>query len=243
MESSLLSSELIRFVFILFGCFWRGFKPCLSSMLALARELRDIIGIGDQSVPVDARSFSNSYRVCDLARCQGMCCYDGVFLEAPEVEVVERIVEEERHRFDLWGIKFDSGGLELRRKSNGCVQTKTATRSFDYEDQAEMPTHFDPTTCVFRCSDGRCSLQRLSVVLGYDPWHFKPMGCWMHPLELNLVGKPTVSVSSGGMSLFSGSTQCGKVCQPGVSGYETFRNELNALSVVLDQDLSQAPGS
>ena len=171
-------------------------------MLAVARELRESIGIGDQAVRVDSASFSRSYEVCDLARCQGMCCYDGVFLEAPEVGVVERLVREEGDHFKHWGIELDGGAFEQERKSSGCFQTKTATRSFDYGAQAELPTHFASTACVFRCSDGRCSLQRLSVELGYDSWQFKPMGCWMHPLELNLEGEPSLSVSSRGVSSF-----------------------------------------
>ncbi len=206
-------------------------------MLSLAKELREIVGLNERKVRVDAASFSRSYQLCDLSKCQGMCCYDGVFLEAPEKQAIDKIVSEEGGRLEEWRIDLEAGATTLEQKSDGRRQAKTRTRPFDYEDRALVPDHFGATACVFRCPDGRCSLQRISAERGHHPWYFKPMGCWMHPLELSLDGQSTLSVSSFGRSPFSASTQCGKVCGEGRSGFDVFKGELEALSVVLGQDL------
>jgi hypothetical protein len=73
--------------------------------------------------------------------------------------------------------------------------------------------------------------------MGKDPWHYKPMGCWMHPLELHLGPNPKLSVSGNGDSQFSAKTQCGRKCSTGKTGYQVFRRELEVLSDILGQDL------
>ena len=195
--------------------------------------------IGPVTVPieVDRRSFSALYSTCDLNRCQGMCCYDGVYLEAPEVTELERLIAEEKGRFSAWGMTVDLEALVRESARSGRSQVRTKLVPFRYADRARMPSHFESTACVFRCSDGRCSLQRIAMERGLDPWYFKPMGCWMHPLVLEL-GKP-VRLSVGGTedSRFASCTQCGMRRNSGKTGYDIFRRELEVLSDWLAQDL------
>jgi hypothetical protein len=42
---------------------------------------------------------------------------------------------------------------------------------------------FANTRCGFAEADGKCGLQTLAVKLGKHKWAFKPMGCWLFPLE------------------------------------------------------------
>ncbi len=206
-------------------------------MLSRKRELRQSIGIGGSKVQLDDQSFSQSYRLCDLAVCQGMCCYDGVYLDSCEVDVLESLTRDQAGRFRALGIDFSSSPITRERQPDGTIRYRTATHPFDYGQSAEFPEHFERTACVFRCGDGRCSLQQIAVDLDKDPWYFKPMGCWMHPLELRLGAKPTLSVSGFGKSPFGSNTQCGRSCAGGAPGYQVFERELRALSEVLGQDL------
>ena len=166
-----------------------------------------------------------------------MCCYDGVYLESCEVDAIESLVVDHGERFRELGIDLSSPPVSEEPQSDGKTRRRTATRPFDYQESAELPGHFERTACIFRCEDGRCSLQQISVDLGENPWHFKPMGCWMHPLELRLGAKPTLSVSGEGKNSFSSSTQCGRSCTSSSNGYQIFERELGALSEVLGQDL------
>lgn len=212
-------------------------------MLSQKDELKRQIGLAGRAVAVDFQSFSSSYDLCDLAACQGMCCYDGVYLETPEVTAIEALIGEERDRFEQLGIRWTSSPLNKERQKGGQSRTRTALQFYDYRESARLPDGFKSTACVFRCSDGRCSLQQIAVDLGKDPWYFKPMGCWMHPLELRLGPNPTLSVSGGGASPFSARTQCGRQCAKGSSGFRVFRRELEVLSDLLGQDLFASVGS
>ena len=206
-------------------------------MLSQLKALREVMGVPLAKVRVESASFGATYRVCELAQCQGMCCYDGVFLEAPEVDALTTLCREHRDYLHGLGVTlppeqlFEFIGNRSRRR------VKTRLRAFSYRPSAELPAHFTATACVFRLEDGRCSLQCLSLHLGSEPWHFKPMGCWMHPLELKLGIVPRITVAGGGLSRFAGCTQCGLRQAEGKSGYEVFRDELAALSRLLDQDL------
>lgn len=188
-------------------------------------------------IRVDSASFGAKYQVCDLERCQGMCCYDGVFLETPEVTALTALCSEHRDFLHEVGITLTPEQLFEFVGDRGSRRVKTRLRTFDYRPSANLPKHFTATACVFRLEDGRCSLQCLAMHLGYEPWYFKPMGCWMHPLELKLGIVPRISVAGGGLSRFAGCTQCGLRQSEGTTGYQVFGDELAALSRVLDQDL------
>jgi hypothetical protein len=206
-------------------------------MLSQLVELKRQIGIEGQTVAVDYRSFSSSYSLCELSVCQGMCCYDGVYLESSEVTVIESLIQDMRDRFENLGIKWEDSPLLVEAGGSVSSRTRTSLQPYDYRNEARLPKGFQSTACVFRCQDGRCSLQQISVDMGKDPWHYKPMGCWMHPLELHLGPNPKLSVSGGGDNQFSARTQCGQKCATGKTGYQVFRRELEVLSDILGQDL------
>ena len=192
-------------------------------------------------VSVDHESFLACYEPCALEVCQGMCCYDGVFLQTAEVTVIEALIRSEREAFLQLKIDLQASPIVLERHASGSDRAKTRTVPFDYLPSAELPDRFQRTACVFRCGDGRCSLQVLAMNRGLDPWAYKPMGCWMHPLELTVGSNPRVTVSGGGKNPFSGCTQCGRQQRRGKPGYQVFQRELDVLSDFLGQDLSGPP--
>jgi hypothetical protein len=216
---------------------WSGSFDVEILMLSQKEELKRQIGIGGRSVAVDHRSFSSSYALCELSVCQGMCCYDGVYLESTEVTVIESLIQDERDRFEGLGISWGESPFQVGSRKDGSSRTRTSLQPYDYQEEARLPKDFQSTACVFRCQDGRCSLQQISVDMREDPWHYKPMGCWMHPLELHVGPNPKLSVSGGGTSQFSARTQCGRECSAGKTGYQVFRRELEVLSEILGQDL------
>lgn len=117
---------------------------------------------------------------CDINQCQGICCSDGAFLARGEEKRITKIVEKHPEHFSHLPKNYIING-----DWEGNDGRKTAVRKFVYR---EKPAHFSNTRCVFTESDGKCSLQTLAVKLGKHKWHYKPMGCWLFPLESEETG-------------------------------------------------------
>lgn len=134
------------------------------------------VGLPDLATPLER---------CDLSKCLGMCCYDGVYLSEEEAVVIERIVEVNRTELEeIVGALPNEPIVQgaWRGQYNG---SKTATKPRPFSDLVPgFPEHFEDTACVFLAEDGRCGLQVLSTQHGHHPWHYKPLSCWMHPLQL-----------------------------------------------------------
>src|SRR5579863_8288404 len=125
-----------------------------------------------------------SLKPCDIAKCEAMCCHDGVYLSAIEERRLRQIVD---------------GTPELRRRLpaeyvidgwwNGrLLGRKTATRPHAYRNP-DWPAHFPRTRCVFADEAGLCELQKLGLQRKHHPWRYKPFTCWMFPLD-EADGKP-----------------------------------------------------
>jgi len=114
---------------------------------------------------------------CDVARCEALCCYDGVFLRAGEEEALAATVHAHPGAF-----AFLPAPYVVDATWKGQPGRKTAVRSHAYR-RDDLPPHFARTRCVFGLPDGRCSLQVLGMALGEHPWARKPRACWLHPLR------------------------------------------------------------
>ena len=112
---------------------------------------------------------------CDLDACEGICCSDGAFLLAAEERLIHRLVKKYPEHFPQLPENYIADG-----EWEGNTGRKTATRPFDYRNK---PEHFANTRCVFSEADGKCGLQTLAVKAGKHKWAYKPMGCWLFPLE------------------------------------------------------------
>lgn len=115
---------------------------------------------------------------CDLACCEAMCCYDGVYLRPEEEARLTATVRDHPAAFAFLPEPFVVDGTWQERIRG----RKTAVRPHAYRS-AEWPAHFAATRCVFALADGRCSLQVLATRLGEHPWARKPRACWLHPLR------------------------------------------------------------
>jgi hypothetical protein len=116
--------------------------------------------------------------VCDVTRCEALCCYDGVYLEPQEEaflrELVSRVPSLRQHLPETYIVDGWWEGHWLGRK--------TATRPQEYRNP-QFPAHFTRTRCVFADERGFCELEKLARSRGQHPWTFKPATCWLFPLH------------------------------------------------------------
>jgi len=135
---------------------------------------------------LDKPAFQRRLARCDLVGCRGMCCYDGVYVDGNTAEVLQRISQERAADFEEIGVTLPGAVITegiWRDHSSGL---KTATKPVDMRSKVSgFPGHFDDTSCVFRADDGRCSLQTLGAKTGHHPWFYKPVVCWLHPINVS----------------------------------------------------------
>jgi hypothetical protein len=115
---------------------------------------------------------------CDVLKCEGRCCYDGVYLQPGEeeflTELVAKLPELRAKLPEQFVVDGYWDGESLGRK--------TATRPNEYRS-ADFPAHFTRTRCVFGDSLGFCELEKFARQNGQHPWSYKPTTCWMFPLQ------------------------------------------------------------
>ncbi len=166
---------------------------------------------------------------CDLAVCEAMCCYDGVYLRPGQEARITATVRAHPEFFAFLPEPFIVDGTWQNRIRG----RKTAVRPHAYRNPA-FPPHFDRTRCVFAFPDGRCSLQVLATRLGEHPWARKPRVCWTHPLREGPGGLAPPPVDpredpdhrGPGYPGYVTSTECGKPRADGAPWRETLADEL-----------------
>ena len=126
------------------------------------------------------RKLPAKLRHCDLAVCEGICCSDGAFLLPEEEALIHETVAKFPEHFPLLPKKYIGDAVWGEHHGR-----KTSTRVYRYKSK---PGHFADMRCSFTEKDGKCSLQTLAVAQGRHKWHYKPMGCWLFPLESNEKG-------------------------------------------------------
>lgn len=125
----------------------------------------------------------------------------------------------------------------------------TATRPRDFRSVIPdvFPPHFSDTSCVFLTDAGHCGLQLLSGQQGRHPWHFKPFGCWLHPIVLagnaergRRVVLPDEEFTDpgepSGTPNFVCSTRCGATDPAGAPAHEVLDEELRCLGATVGRD-------
>ena len=143
------------------------------------------------TAPVHFDSLLRPLRRCDLEQCKGMCCYDGIYLSLEEADVVAQLARTEADFFHGIGLHLPRKVVVRSSWENLISGKKTAVAPWPVPQTVEgFPPHFHATACVFHLADGRCGLQALSEAHGRHPWHFKPTGCWLHPLTSLYTDRP-----------------------------------------------------
>lgn len=202
---------------------------------ATARALRAALA----GAPLDAASFERPLSRCDLGRCHGTCCAEGVYLN-PEVAAVVRTLER-RHAAFFAGVGLDtSAPLTVEEpEADGPPSVRTARRPKPFHDLVpDYPFHFPDTACAFLTPDARCGLQLLATHEGRHPWHYKPLACWLHPISLAPAGIRLHDRASdpypGG---FTTATHCGRTAAGGRAAREVLGEELAYLGAMLGREL------
>lgn len=206
--------------------------------------LRDIV----RHLTIDLAALSQPIQRCDLARCRGTCCHDGVYLDRAEVKVLGDLVD--RHREELSALGADLPAEPIVRGDwRGVVSgPKTATRPWPMSELADdYPAHFPDTACVFLLPDARCALQQFAIDRGHDPWFFKPATCWMHPLSIDQPesGPPRLTLHNADTDPqrfpdydgFACRTHCGRIVSDGEPAWSVLAWEIGHLGRIGGRDL------
>jgi hypothetical protein len=190
---------------------------------------------------LDAPSFARRLARCDLARCRGMCCYDGVYVDEDTGAVLARLAVERRADFQAMGLALPDRILvtDRWRPSPLVSDQRTAVREFPFAAVvAGYPAHFRQTACVFMLEDGRCGLQVLSEKDGRHPWFYKPIPCWLHPIA---IGETGITVHDEETDPFRfpwydgyvTQTFCGRTVADGARAADVLAEELSFLQRIM----------
>jgi hypothetical protein len=200
-----------------------------------------------RAAPLDVASFHRHYRACALAECVGVCCHGGVgFYLEEEPETIRGLVRRDPDFFAKHGLAVpDSLFAEKTNPRTGATELNTGKRDCIYPDGL-LAAHFPSTSCVFRRDDGACTLQLQGLEEGRPGWWYKPLACWLFPIELECAGEPCIRVAHASTDEyvdvdypgFTGFIRCGAEWQSGGEpAYKVVAAELAALSKLLDRDL------
>ncbi len=195
------------------------------------------------SLRLDTASFSRPLQRCDLTECRGTCCYDGVYVNQEEAEVLRKTAKSAIDFFKNVGISDLEDPIVEGTWEGAKLGQKTATVAFPFSKVVpEFPKHFQDTRCVFLTSDARCSLQLLAVSEGRHPWYYKPITCWLHPITMragaiNLPSKETDPHITATYPGFVSASPCGGVCKKGPPASETLKEEVDFLGKIIGRNL------
>ena len=115
---------------------------------------------------------------CDMTKCAGYCCYDGVYVSTAEEQKLKEIIKNHPNDFSQSPEYY----FENANWNNKIIGRKTKTRPFTYP--TDFPKHFNQTKCIFGDDNGLCLLQKIAIRENIDAWSYKPMACIMFPLVI-----------------------------------------------------------
>jgi hypothetical protein len=206
------------------------------------------LGVMVRDLQLDKKGLQRPLKQCDLAKCRGTCCHDGVYLNSEEAGVIRELVNESREDFESLGLDLPEQVVVYGRWRDVTSGPKTAKRPEPmHETVPDYPEHFADTNCVFLMNDARCGLQALAVVRGKHPWFYKPSTCWLHPLSivsgedgsivLTLHSDETDPQRFDDYDGFVPRTHCGRTCMGGEPAYKALSGEIKMLGELGGRDL------
>lgn len=181
---------------------------------------------------------------CDLSRCEGRCCYDGVYLLPAEEQFLAELVD----RLPALRARLPAEFIVDGYWNGAYFGRKTATRPHQYRS-ADFPAHFTRTRCVFADEAGLCELEKFARANEMHPWTFKPTTCWMFPLQ-DEDGEPAEPVTgpdddpyrADDYAGYASCVPCGRHDPQGSSWRATLREEITYLQQARQIPLLGAPG-
>jgi hypothetical protein len=209
------------------------------------RALGDLVRV----LEIDFTALSRPLNRCDLGRCRGTCCHDGVYLDRDEVDVLTDLLARHQHEIESIGAILPEAPIVNGQWRNRVSGPKTATRPEKMSENAEnYPSHFPDTACVFLLNDARCALQQFAIDHDLDPWFYKPATCWLHPLSIEQPGDGSVRLTLHDPESdpqrfpdydgFASQTPCGvSPASGGQPAWEILSPEIKRLGVIGGRDL------
>jgi len=209
---------------------------------------------------VDYPAFSTKLKPCDLQECKATCCHDGVYLSQEEAENIKVLVDSHREELFSMGFDVESPWLEKASERTG-LKTKAISFHSDSTSSPEVdhfaddfPAHFPKTRCVFLDAEHKCQLQKLALSHDKDPWFYKPLTCWIHPLvilppadaksthgqdnhTLTIVKRGDDPQKKGDYAGYASCTHCGRENSKGEPASIVLRPELKRLSEISRRDI------
>lgn len=168
-------------------------------------------------------------RKCDMEKCPGYCCYDGVYLRDGEEDKLKQVIKNHPSDFPKpLESYFMDGNWE-----NRVTGRKTAVRAFKYP--ADFPKHFNQTKCIFADDKGLCLLQKIAIREKKHPWEYKPLACCLFPLTIKN-GKLTPPPNKGqkddcyinqNYPGYATSLPCGQDCLEGEDWQKVLKQEID----------------
>jgi hypothetical protein len=223
-------------------------RPFMDPAITAYPETLEWLAETVASMKVDAASLQRPLSRCDLSKCRGTCCHDGVYLGPEEASVLRKVVSESRAELEAMGLALPSRVVVYGSWRETTSGPKTAVRHEPKHGVvAEYPEHFPETACVFLLDDARCGLQALAMDRGLPPWYYKPLTCWMHPLAFDGIddGVPVLVLHDEANDPqrfpdydgFVCRTPCGKTCEGGEPAWKVLGDELRFLGGLGGRDL------
>ena len=211
------------------------FRVSFAQMFTAFPELEKELARQVREASLDHEAFETLLSTCDLSRCGGMCCHDGVFLGEEEAKVICELVD---------GEPFERRGGKLK------TQTFPASASQLGEG---YPSHFPKTRCTFLDENHYCLLQKKALSAEKHPWFWKPFPCWLHPMTFTrdtvtrrpILTLPTVEKdpqSSEGYPGFASQTPCGQKRSGGIPAWKALSAELQFLGQISGRNLLRELG-
>lgn len=199
------------------------------------------------AMEIDAAALHRPLGRCDLRSCRATCCHDGVYLGPEESAVIQSLTETDRESIEAQGLELPEQSIVYGVWRDVAAGPKTAVRPDSKQDMPDYPTHFPRTACVFLLADFRCALQSLAVSRGLDPWHYKPLTCWMHPLAIDGIeeDRPVLTLHQENNDPqrfpdydgFVCHTPCGRTRPGGAPAWRVLEDELRYLGRIGGRDL------
>ncbi len=119
-------------------------------------------------VKIDPLIFTFSFN----CRCNGECCYYGVYTDLKEHDYILSIKEKILPLMDDSQTKDISKWFEPQEEDE------------DFESGVAVGTELHNNKCVFLDQKGLCTLQKLANQEGEHKWKYKPLYCILFPLTI-----------------------------------------------------------
>jgi Fe-S-cluster containining protein len=141
-------------------------------------------------------------------KCNGECCYYGVFTDLKEYENIIRIKDKIIPLLDDTQSKNPDHWFEPPETDS------------DFESGVAVGTALINDKCAFLDKDGLCSLQKLANIENSHKWKHKPLYCILFPLTIY---QNTLTVDHEHIERLN---SCNRFNQNGTTIFEACREEL-----------------